>query len=186
VEFSPNLLPASLIEARRQRRLQRFRAIGIIVAVVPIVLAYTLILTQTNRLESQERSLQQQLAAVRQDANAVRQLEADTNNLRGREQSFESVRTTVFPWAETLTSVTNLVPEDVWFETVKASNHTILIDGSTLTDTSVPTLAAKLSSAQFLSNVQLPYARESSGVIEGDRTYSFEFEANVAQRPLTP
>ncbi len=72
MEFSPNLLPASLIEARRQRRLQRFRAIGIIAAVVPIVLAYTLILTQTNRLESQERSLEQQLARVRQDANQVR------------------------------------------------------------------------------------------------------------------
>jgi len=181
VEFSPNLLPSSLIEARRQRRLQRFRAIVIIVAVVPIVLAYTLILTQTGRLEAQERSLETQLARVSHDANEVRQLEADTNTLRSREQSFENVRATVFPWAETLTSVSNLVPQDVWFSGVTAANQAITIDGSTLSDTSVPTLAARLTNAQFLSNVVLPFARESNQLAEGGRTYSFEFQASIRQ-----
>lgn len=186
MEFSPNLLPASLIEARRQRRLQRFRAIVIIVAVVPIVLAYTLILTQTNRLETQERSLEQQLAKVRADATQVRQLEADTDVLRAREQSFENVRSTVFPWAETLTALSGLVPDDAWFTDIHAANHAITIDGSTLSDTSVPTLAARLASATFLSNLALPYAREANDVVVGGKGYTFEFAANITQSAPTP
>jgi len=159
---SPNLLPTRLTEARRERAKRQVRLAWGAVAVVPLTIAYIVIIGQTGILRARADRLDQEIAPLRPKAALVVQLEAERTSLQQREQVYERVRSNIVPWSMIMGQVSALVPTDIWFTNMGVANQQLTVEGAALSETAVASLASRLAAARFVSGVSVAYIREAA------------------------
>jgi len=184
MELTLNLLPPRLIALQEEKARRRRRSLLLAAAAVPVILAYLAVDLRIAVIHAQIVHLDRRIAPLLPIVAKVREIEADRDALRRREDALAGLTQRSPHWSLILMQLSSLVPPDVWFTNLRMANGRFIIQGRAFSTAAVSTLSGRLADAQFMRATSLKFIREESPGAR--RTVTFEMSGVLHQGRPTP
>ncbi len=184
MELTLNLLPPRLIALQEEKARRRRRSLLLAAAAIPVVLTYLAVDLRIAVIHAQIVHLDRRIAPLLPIVAQVRQIEADRDAQRRREDALSGLTQRSPHWSLILVQLSSLVPPDVWFTDLGVANGRLIIQGRAFSAAAVSTLAGRLADAQFMGATSLKFIREESPGAR--RTLTFEMSGALAHGRPTP
>jgi Tfp pilus assembly protein PilN len=174
-----NLVPAAL-----QQRREGFsrRRVLVAVAVLPVLglgALYAVLVVDARQAQQASRDYDSRLTAVRPVAIEVSLLQGEIADLEQRQQRLGALVGQRQPrLSPLLAEISQLVPTDVWLQSLTIDAGVVTVAGNALHLRSVAVFAAHLDESPFLAQLRVVGLQE----VEGERTIT-QFQMTAHLRP---
>lgn len=142
---------------------------------------FAIIQGKKNMVKLQERLNESQNIYV-QIKNQREKLDKETKRLEEKFKVLQEAQQERYVWAEILTHLSKLVPEDLWINKIKLNKELITLIGTTFDNAIVSQFMAKLDESDYFKETSFNYTQKSKltdkSVINFEVTTHIDWEKN--------